>query len=76
MSVGNERVSISLGKPATRFGRPSMCGGQASCTALIVAGTYLNAGPVSLRIPKRFTIRYESAFGIRQFASLLQGASG
>ena len=26
--MGNERVSISLGKPATRFGRPSMGGGQ------------------------------------------------
>ena len=42
----------------------------------IVAGIYLNARLVSLRIPKRFTIGYESAFGIRQFASLLQGASG
>ena len=42
----------------------------------IVAGIYLNARLVSLRIPKRFTIGYESAFGIRQSASLLQGASG
>ena len=29
----------------------------------------LNARLVSLRIPKRFTIGYESAFGIRQSAS-------
>ena len=36
----------------------------------------LNARLVSLRIPKRFTIGYKSAFGIRQSASLLQGAPG
>ncbi len=36
----------------------------------------LNARLVSLRIRKRFTIGYESAFGIRQSASLLQGAFG
>jgi hypothetical protein len=32
--------------------------------------------PASPCIPERFTIKYESAFEIRQFASLLQGAFG
>lgn len=31
--MGNERVSISLGKPAARFGRPRTCGGQARTAA-------------------------------------------
>jgi len=28
-----QAVAVSLGKPATRFGRTELCAGQASCSA-------------------------------------------
>src|SRR6476660_8890821 len=52
-----------------------LCGGQALCTAS-------RSRPASTRVWSRSAIRkgllsgHESAFGIRQSASLLQGASG